>query len=99
MLHDSGHLRAAPLDGLILSGATPDVGADVSSGLIIIVRILSLLLPKIGLHVIYASAVSRDKAVVDACVNDPLVYRGKVRARSGTEVINHINSGERVDVP
>jgi alpha-beta hydrolase superfamily lysophospholipase len=48
---------------------------------------LSLLLPKLGLIVVDASTISQDKAVVDAYVNDPLVYRGKVRARFGGEMV------------
>ncbi len=74
-------------DGLILSGATLKVGVGVSPGLIILARVLSLLLPKTGLYVIDASAISRDKAVVAAYVSDPLVYRGKIRARLGAELI------------
>jgi len=77
-------------DGLILSGATLKVGASVSSGLIIVARVLSLLLPKMGLDVIDASAISQDKTVVDAYVDDPLVYRGKIRARLGAELIKAI---------
>jgi alpha-beta hydrolase superfamily lysophospholipase len=77
-------------DGLILSGATLKVGASVSSGLIIMARILSLLLPKMGLYVIDASAISQDKTVVDAYIDDPLVYRGKIRARLGAELIKAI---------
>ena len=79
-------------DGLILSGATLKVGASVSPGLIMVARALSLLLPKIGLDVIEASAISQDKAVVDAYVNDPLVYRGKIKARLGAELIKAIQS-------
>jgi len=75
------------VDGLLLSGTALKVGAGVPSGLIIIARLLSLLLPKVGLYVIDASAISRDKTVVDAYVNDPLVYRGKIRARLGVETI------------
>lgn len=74
-------------DGLILSGATLKVGAGVSPGLIIVARVLSRLLPKMGLYIIDASAISRDQAVVAAYVNDPLVYRGKIRARLGAELI------------
>jgi len=77
-------------DGLVLSGATLKVGASVSSGLILVARVLSLLLPKMGLDVIDASAISQDKTVVDAYVNDPLVYRGKIRARLGAELIKTI---------
>ena len=78
------------IDGLILSGATLKIGDSVSSGLIIVARILSLPLPKMGLDVIDASAISQDKTVVDAYVNDPLVYRGKIRARLGVELIKTI---------
>ncbi len=74
-------------NGLILSGATLEVGASVPSGPITVARALSFLLPKMGLYVIDASAISRDQAVVDAYVDDPLVYRGRIRARSGTELI------------
>ncbi len=74
-------------DGLILSAATLRAGASVPSGLIIFSRLLSLLLPKVGLYTIDASAISREQAVVDAYVNDPLVYRGKIRTRLGIEII------------
>jgi len=77
-------------DGLILSGATLQVGASVSSGLIIVARVLSILLPKMGIDVIDAAAISQDKTVVDAYVDDPLVYRGKIRARLGAELIKAI---------
>lgn len=77
-------------DGLVLSGATLKVGASVSSGLIIVARVLSLLMPKMGVDAIDASAISQDKAVVDAYVNDSLVYRGKIRARLGAELIKTI---------
>ena len=77
-------------DGLILSGATLKVGASVSPGVIMVARVLSLLLPKIGVDKIDATAISRDKAVVDAYVNDPLVYRGKIKARLGAELIKAI---------
>ena len=77
-------------DGLVLSGATLKVGASVSSGLIILARVLSLLLPKLGISAIDASAISRDKAVVDAYIDDPLVYRGKISARLSAELITAI---------
>lgn len=82
-------------DGLILSGATLKVGAGVSAGLIIAARVLSLLLPKAGLYVIDATAISRDKGVVSAYVSDPLVYRGKIRARLGIELIKAMETLQR----
>ena len=76
------------MDGLILSAPTLKAGSSMSPVHIAIARVLSLLLPKIGITVLDASTISRDKAVVDAYVNDPLVYRGKTRARLGAELIN-----------
>ena len=40
-----------------------------------------------GVDVIDASAISQDQAVVDAYIHDPLVYRGKIRARLGVELL------------
>jgi acylglycerol lipase len=53
-------------------------------------RILSILLPKMGVAVIDSTAISRDKDVVEAYNNDPLVYRGKISARLGSEMLNTI---------
>jgi alpha-beta hydrolase superfamily lysophospholipase len=74
-------------DGLILSGPTLNISDSVSSALIIFARLLSLLFPKIGLYTIDAAAISRDKNVVNAYINDCLVYRGKISARLGIEII------------
>jgi len=78
------------LAGLILSAPTLKVGSSVSRIDIIMARVLSALLPKAGIAVIDASAISRDKGVVDAYVSDPLVHRGKIRARLGSELVNMI---------
>ncbi len=78
------------LAGLILSAPTLKVGSSVSRLDVAMARVLSALLPKIGIALIDASAISRDKAVVDAYVNDPLVYQGKIRARLGFELVNVI---------
>ncbi len=75
------------LAGLLVSGASLKVGSSLSPVVIAAGRLLSVLLPKMGVTVLDASAISRDKAIVDAYVNDPLVYRGKVRARLGAELI------------
>ena len=75
------------LAGLLLSGASLKMGSTVSPALIAMAGILSVLLPKMGATVLDASAISQDQAVVDAYVNDPLVYRGKIRARTGAELI------------
>ena len=80
------------LAGLILSGATLKVGSGISPAQILIARVLSVLLPKMGVSVIDASTISRNQAVVDAYVNDPLVYRGKIRARLGAEFLKTLQN-------
>jgi len=81
----------ADLAGLIMSGATLKPGASVPSILKVVVRVISKLFPKMGVAVIDASTISQDKAVVDAYVNDPLVYRGKVPARLGAELVKTLD--------
>ncbi len=76
------------LAGVITSGASLVASPTVSPVLIAIAGVVSALAPKMGVTVIDASTISRDKAVVDAYVNDPLVYRGKVPARTGAELAN-----------
>lgn len=75
------------LAGLIVSGVGVKPGSSLSSAIIPLARILSLLLPRLGIMVLDASAISQDKAVVDAYVNDPLVYRGKITCRFGAEML------------
>ena len=75
------------LTGLILSGASLMVASNVSPILTALVPMASLLLPKLGITTIDAATISQDQAVVDAYLNDPLVYKGRVRARLGAELI------------
>ena len=75
------------LAGLLLSGASVTASSTVPSALVAVARVLSAVLPRMGTMVLDASAISRDQVVVDAYVNDPLVYRGKIRARTGAELI------------
>jgi acylglycerol lipase len=79
------------LAGLITSGAILKLGSSISPALKTVSRLISLLFPKIGLTVLDATAISRDKAVVDAYVNDPLVYRGKIPARTGVELLKAVD--------
>ncbi|MFC2010915.1 alpha/beta hydrolase [Chloroflexota bacterium] len=74
-------------DGLILTGASLSTPTDVAAGTIFAARILSLILPKAGLYIINADAISQDNNVVNTYIYDPLVYRGKIRARLGVELI------------
>ncbi len=88
-------LRQDGIDGLIISGVTLSTPTDVAPSTIFAARILALIRPKAGLYIIDAEAISQDKNVVDAYVNDPLVYRGKIRARLGIELIKGMSAVRR----
>jgi acylglycerol lipase len=75
------------LEGLIISGTTLKPGASISKAAIMAAKILSVLMPKTGVTALDPGGVSRDKAVVEAYVNDPLNYTGKLSARFGVELL------------
>jgi len=79
--------RQQELAGMITSGASLVASPTVSPALIAIAGVISAVLPKMGVTILDASTISRDQAVVDAYVNDPLVFRGKIPARTGAELV------------
>ena len=74
------------LAGLIVSGVVLKLGSSISPVLKAVGPLVSFLFPKMGVTTLDATAISQDKAVVDAYVNDPLVHRGKITARLGMEM-------------
>jgi acylglycerol lipase len=77
----------AGLSGAVLSG--PAVKPpSLSPALLVVGRLMSALLPKMGVLALDSSAVSRDPGVVRAYVSDPLVFTGKTTARLGAETID-----------
>ena len=80
----------AELAGAVLSGPGVKAPAYLSPALVLVGRALSVLLPRAGVLAIDASGVSRDPAVVQAYVDDPLVYTGKTTARLGAETLDAI---------
>jgi alpha-beta hydrolase superfamily lysophospholipase len=75
------------LQGAILSGPAVKIPGNISPAIMLAGRVLSVLIPKIGVMGLDARGVSRDPAVVAAYVNDPLVFTGKVTARLGAEML------------
>jgi acylglycerol lipase len=75
------------VNGVVLSGMVLKPGESITPIMKYLARILSILLPHMGVSALDASTISRDKAVVDAYENDPLVYREKVPARTGAELL------------
>ncbi len=80
----------AELTGAVLSGPAVKVHGTVSPVVIFVGKVISVLMPKLGLIGLEAEGVSRDPAVVQAYVNDPLVCRGKVTARLSAELVKAI---------
>jgi alpha-beta hydrolase superfamily lysophospholipase len=79
------------LGGLLLSGPLAAL-ESASPPMRIAVGVLSRLSPRLPLIAVDASLVSRDPAVVDAYVNDPLVHHGKLPVRTIAELAAAIDS-------
>jgi acylglycerol lipase len=93
----------AELAGVILSGPAVKIPDNISRATILAGRLLSALIPKVGLVLLEAEGVSRDPAVVQAYSTDPLVYRGKMTARLGAEMLAAMerirDTADRITLP
>jgi acylglycerol lipase len=76
------------LAGLIVSAPLLKAGDSVSGATIMAARVLSALAPRMGVQALDSTYLCRDKAVVEAYDKDPLVYRGKITARLGSEMFS-----------
>ncbi len=76
----------AELSGTVISAPLLKTTDDISPALVFASKVLSILAPRLRLTGVEADGVSRDPAVVQAYVNDPLVYTGNVTARLGAEL-------------
>jgi alpha-beta hydrolase superfamily lysophospholipase len=75
------------MTGAVLSAPGIKVPDDTSSVTIMAAKVMSFAAPKSGVIQLDASTISKDPAVVDAYVNDPLVYTGKITARLGAGML------------
>jgi alpha-beta hydrolase superfamily lysophospholipase len=75
------------LAGGVLSGVSVRMPDNVTPLTILLARGLSALAPRMPIQGIEAQHLSRDPAVVQAYVNDPLVYTGRICARTGIELL------------
>ena len=80
--------HASGLVGAVLSGASIQLPDAVTPLKLTLARALSALAPRARIQGIEARHVSRDPEVVQAYVDDPLVYTGLSPARTGVEIIN-----------
>ncbi|MGV9611214.1 alpha/beta hydrolase [Nocardia xishanensis] len=86
----------APIDvaGIVLSAPPLDIPV-VNPVQRLLAPVLSRLTPNLGVLTLDSSMISRDPAVVAAYDADPLVYRGKLPARTGTEILNGTETVKR----
>lgn len=71
----------------VLSAPLVKVPDNVTPMTLFMAKLLSQLLPKLGLQDVDPNGVSRDPAVVKAYIEDPLVHNGKTTARLGAEML------------
>jgi acylglycerol lipase len=77
----------AGLKGAILSGPSVKIPGNVSPVTVFIGKMLVALMPRLGLLKTAPEGVSRDPAVVQAYIDDPLVYKGKTTVRLAAEML------------
>ena len=80
------------LAGAVLSGPAVKVPDNIPAAAIFAGKVFSALAPKLRLVALDANGVSRDPEVVRAYETDPLVYRGKMTARLGSEMLKAMRS-------
>ncbi len=78
------------LAGMILSAPTLKLNNSVTRREKFLARLLSRLVPYLGISRLEASFISQDPAVVKAYRRDPLVYTGKISAHMGVELMETI---------
>ncbi|MCX6005133.1 MAG: lysophospholipase [Chloroflexi bacterium] len=74
------------LKGLIVSAPSLKPGESFTPAMIKMAKAVSAIQPKMGIAELDSAHLSKDKSVVEAYDNDPLVYRGKITARLGAEL-------------
>jgi acylglycerol lipase len=91
------------LSGAVLSGPAITIPDTISKVTILAGKIFSVLLPKLGVAPLVFEGISRDPAVVDAYINDPLVYTGKITARLAAEMLKtmgHVTAhADKIQLP
>ncbi|WP_245763283.1 alpha/beta hydrolase [Paraburkholderia diazotrophica] len=76
-----------PLNGLILSSPAMAPGHNVPRWMLALSQKISRVWPRFPAMKIEAALLSRDRAVVEANRNDPLVHHGPIPARTGAELL------------
>ncbi len=109
--HSLGGLTAAfylldhqsKFQGAVISAPLIKAGENVSRATILMGRILSVIAPASGLLPLDPHLISKDPKVVEAYINDPLVFHKKIPARIAAEMlkamIRVLAEGEKITLP
>ncbi len=78
---------------LVVNGAAMDIPDDVPPLLIKVSSLLGKLVPRLGVQPFYEpQKLSRDAAVLAEVERDPLFYKGRLRARTGAQILKGIET-------
>lgn len=91
------------IDLLALSAPYLIDGGNAPPILVKLAGVLSSLMPRLPIKPLDSAAISRDPAVVQAYESDSLIYRGKVRARTGYALLSAasaaLEQANRISMP
>ncbi|MBN2351282.1 MAG: lysophospholipase [Spirochaetales bacterium] len=94
---------ATGLSGAVVIAPTFVIPDFASPLLIAVSGVLAALLPRLPAQAFPIEHLSRDPAVIEAIRRDPLYYRGKMRARTGCQILHGIRrvreTAKRVSLP
>ncbi|MFP6615955.1 MAG: alpha/beta hydrolase [Candidatus Hydrogenedentota bacterium] len=82
------------VEGLVLTSPGVKSDGNVSPVLIAMSGLIAAFLPWMPVHALDANGISRVQKEVDKYVNDPMVYHGKILARTGNGMMNTIKEVE-----
>jgi len=80
---------------MVVSAPLLKAGDSVAPATIAMARVLSAITPKLGVQALDSVYLCHDKAVVEAYDKDPLVFRGKITARLGSEMFTTMTKVEQ----
>ena len=84
------------LSGVVTSGVAVSIPPDISKIVIKLSHVLGRIIPKVGIQPFFdPTKMTRDVAEQERVKVDPLFYRGKVRARTGSNLLKGI--GQALD--
>ena len=94
MNYSVNYTQSNELAGLITSGAALQIDKDLSPLLQKLAPMLSMIVPKLKTEPLEKDTLTRSAEVLEAYMNDPLVYTGGIRTRLAAELLSAIKVTE-----